>query len=84
MKREGTSTLSIHGYPWALRYLLSCVFKIVCLLFNCGFKRVSLKISVRLLYQSPRVFEKIAFESFLKRCRCEKYFEFCLKLEQVS
>ena len=27
IEREGVSTLSIHGYPWALRYLLTCVFK---------------------------------------------------------
>ena len=27
IEREGVSTLSIHGYPWALRYLLICVFK---------------------------------------------------------
>ena len=31
IEREGVSTLSIHGYPWALRYLLTCVFKMfVC------------------------------------------------------
>ena len=28
IEREGVSTLSIHGYPWALRYLLICVFKV--------------------------------------------------------
>ena len=27
IEREGVSTLSIHGYPWALRYLLIRVFK---------------------------------------------------------
>ena len=30
IEREDVSTLSIHGYPWALRYLLICVFKSVC------------------------------------------------------
>ncbi|CAI8606570.1 unnamed protein product [Vicia faba] len=35
IERERVSTLSIHGYPWALRYLLICVFKTVCLFFNC-------------------------------------------------
>ena len=27
IERGSVSTLSIHGYPWALRYLLICVFK---------------------------------------------------------
>ena len=31
MKREGVSTLFIHGFPWALRYLL--IFKF--LVFVC-------------------------------------------------
>ena len=36
IEREGVSTLSIHGYPWALRYLLIwkwlvCVLKSFCL-----------------------------------------------------
>ena len=26
MKREGVSTLSIHGFPWALSYLLDHLF----------------------------------------------------------
>ena len=34
MKRVGASTLFIHGYPWALRYLLLC-FQKICLLFKC-------------------------------------------------
>ena len=33
IEREGVSTLSIHGYPWAVRYLLIVFSK--CLLFNC-------------------------------------------------
>ena len=37
IEREGVSTLSIPGYPWALRYLLIVFSKMVCLLFNCGF-----------------------------------------------
>ena len=34
IEREGVSTLSIHGYPWALRYLLICVFKICLFAFQ--------------------------------------------------
>ena len=44
MKREGASTLFIHGYPWALSYL----FRSLALLFQlfemvlcvCGFENV--------------------------------------------
>ena len=37
IEREGVSTLSIHGYPWALRYLLICVFNCFDLFaLNCG------------------------------------------------
>ena len=32
MKREGISTLFIHGYPWALSYL---GFKSLALIFDC-------------------------------------------------
>ena len=32
MKREGISTLFIHGYPWALSYL---VFRSLALIFDC-------------------------------------------------
>ena len=32
MKREGASTLFIHGYPWALSYL---VFRSLALIFDC-------------------------------------------------
>ena len=39
IEREGVSTLSIHGYPWALRYLLIVFSKMVCLLFNVGLKK---------------------------------------------
>ena len=45
IEREGVSTLSIHGYPWALRYLLICVFKMfVCFSSVSGFEKVSLKV----------------------------------------
>ena len=47
MKREGVSTLFIHGYPWALSYL---VFQITCFAFAivlngalCGFEKYFVK-----------------------------------------
>ena len=42
MKREGASTLFIHGYPWALSYLfrsLSLLFNCLKWCFVCGFER---------------------------------------------
>ena len=43
IEREGVSTLSIHGYPWALRYLLLCFQNDVCFSDVSGFEKVSLK-----------------------------------------
>ena len=37
IEREGVSTLSIDGYPWALRYLLLCFQNFVCFSSVCGF-----------------------------------------------
>ena len=37
IEREGVSTLSIRGYPRALRYLLTMFSKIVCFSSGCGF-----------------------------------------------
>ena len=59
IERESVSTLSIHGYPWALRYLLIYVFKMFAFQSVSGFEKASLKDSDRLLYQSSRVFEKL-------------------------
>ena len=42
MKREGASTLFIHGYPWALSYLfisLVFAFPLFEMVFMCGFER---------------------------------------------
>ena len=46
MKREGASTLFIHGFPWALSYLfrsLSLLFKlfemVLCVFFESILKR---------------------------------------------
>ena len=37
IEREGVSTLSIHGYPWALRYLLTMFSKMFFFSCVCGF-----------------------------------------------
>ena len=37
IEREGVSTLSIHGYPRALRYLLTMFLKRFAFLRDCGF-----------------------------------------------
>ena len=49
------------------------------------FEKVSLKISVRLLYQSSRVFEKLLLKAFGKCVGVKSIFDlFCFELEQVS
>ena len=49
MKREGASTLFIHGYPWALSYL----FRSLALFFNClkwcfvyGFEKEAIVVAI--------------------------------------
>ena len=54
----------IHGILDTCSFVFSKLF--VCFSTVSEFEKVSLKISVRLLYQSSRVFEKLLFESFLK------------------
>ena len=78
MKREGASTLFIHGYPWALSYLLRSLalhfqlFEMV--LCVCGFENVLKKMpclgnlcndSCLNIYKGVCLFEKIfqCFES---------------------
>ena len=66
IEREGVSTLSIHGYPWALRYLLIVFSKVfafqkwewVCKSFFENFLNNSCII--------PQECLKNCFESFLK------------------
>ena len=38
IEREGVSTLSIHGYPWALRYLLIVFSKMFVCFSTVGLK----------------------------------------------
>ena len=65
MKREGASTLSIHGFPWALRYLL--IFQITYVLVWKMFYFMITLVSV--LKGVTKFVLKIAFE----RCKCEKF-----------
>ena len=66
----------IHGLLDTCSFVFSkCLFA-----FQSGFEKVSFKISVRLLYQSSRVFEKLLFESFFERCQCEKKFLICFEI----
>ena len=96
IEREGVRTLSIRGYPRALRYLILC-FQNVCFSIVSGLeKKFHLKISDRLLYQSSRVFEKLflkAFESvgvkrflfvFLKRASTHESSTYSKELSYVS
>ena len=46
IEREGVSTVSIHGYPWALRYLLICVFKMFVCFSSVGLKKFRLKFQI--------------------------------------
>ena len=39
IEREGVSTLSIHGYPWALRYLLIVFSKVFAFQSVSGFEK---------------------------------------------
>ena len=68
MKREGASTLFIHGFPWALRYLL--ILKIACVLVLKVFYFVITLVSV--LKDVTKFVLKISFE----RCLYEKFLLF--------
>ena len=79
MKREGISTLFIHGYPWALSYLLrSLAFSIVLnSAFVCGFGNVLKKMpcpgnrcnnSLLECFTKVFIFLKRYFDVFLKVC----------------
>ena len=77
IEREGVSTLSIHGYPWALRYLLICVFKIVCLLFNVGLKSFFERFQID---SRVRVFENLFLKAFRKCVGVKSIFEFLFEI----
>ena len=66
IEREGVSTLSIHGYPWALRYLLIYVFKSVCFSIVSEFEKKFLWKFRNNSCISPQECLKNCFESFLK------------------
>ena len=60
IKREGVSTLSIRGYPRALRYLLLCFQKLLAFQMCVGFEKVS--------------FEKFLSNSCISPQECMKCF----------
>ena len=74
-EREGVSTLSIHGYPWALRYLLLCFQNLFALQVCVGFEKVSFEKFLSNSCICPQecmknLFEKL-FESVgAKSCFC--------------
>ena len=65
MEREGVSTLSICGYPRALRYLL-IMFSKICLLFKCVWvlKKVSFEKFLSNSCICPQECMKNLFENF--------------------
>ena len=79
MKREGISTLFIHGFPWALSYSLDhlLLFEIVLMV---RFLKVFLKCNLVMILVSIRMCTKCCFENSSKRCECIK----CFCCEQVS
>ena len=72
MKREGISTLFIHGYPWALSYLLDhlLLFEIVlCVWFLKVFLKIELRNGSRLYKNAYKVFvSKIVQRGVCEMC----------------
>ena len=66
IERECVSTLSIHGYPWALRYLLICVFKSVFFSSVSGFEKKFRQSFLNNSCISPQECLKNCFESFFE------------------
>ena len=64
IEREGVSTLSIHGYPWALRYLLTCVFKNGLFAFQLWVLKSFFENSSSTLVSVLKVFEKMLSKAF--------------------
>ena len=64
IEREGVSTLSIHGYPWALRYLLLCFQKLFAFQVCVGFEKVSFEKILSNSCICPQECMKNLFENF--------------------
>ena len=69
MKREGASTLFIHGFPWAFSYLLDHL-----LLFECACGVCFESILKMELCNGSRFYEnayKVFVSKIVQRCVCE-------------
>ena len=77
IEREVVNTLSIRGYPRALRYLLTMFSKMFCFSCVCGFwKSLFEKFDLTLVSVLKSVWS-VCLKTFWK-CRCEKLF-FCFE-----
>ena len=76
MKREGISTLFIHGFPWALSYSLDHLLLFECAL--CGFESIS-KCNFVMILVSIRMHTKFYFENSSKRCLWDVFLKVILK-----
>ena len=63
MKRECISTLFIHGFPWALSYLIDHLLLFAIVLCVCGFLKVFLKMELR----NGSRFYKNAYKVFVSK-----------------
>ena len=73
MKREGISTLFIHGFPWALSYLLDRLLLFEMCLW-CVFFESILKMEIR---NGSRFYEnayKVFVSKIVQKCVCEMCF----------
>ena len=66
IEREGVSTLSIRGYPRALRYLLLCFQNLFAFQVCVGFEKVSFEKFLGNSCICPQECMKNLFENFLK------------------
>ena len=62
MKREGISTLFIHGFPWALSYLLDHL-----LLFECVLVVVIFESILKMELRNGSRFYKNAYKVFVSK-----------------
>ena len=73
MKREGISTLFIHGFPWALSYLLDHLLLFECVLVVVIFESI-LKMELRNGSRLYKNVNKVFFSKIVQRRVCEMCF----------
>ena len=74
MKREGIGTLFIHGFPWALSYLLDHLLLFEIVLCVCDFLKVFLKMELRNGSRFYKNAYKVFVSKIVQRCVCEMCF----------